>query len=149
MSAQDYRINAEVRRLLVSRWVDVSRLQIGTTNGVVYLMGVLEPSVEDALERAGHRTEVRDPVERLIRLVTLVEKELRRIRGVRDLVLRLRNLKKRGRAWNVVGASGSGPGRTKDQREVTTRGPDQVSRYDVTDDAEEERTPDATTPRRS
>jgi hypothetical protein len=148
MSAQDYRINAEVRRLLVSRWIDVSRLQIGTTNGVVYLMGVLEASVEDALERSGQRIDSRDPVERLIRLVTLVEKELRRVRGVRDLVLRLRNVQKRGRAWNVVGA-GSGHGAPQRGRREYTGGVDQVVRHDVTESAEEERTPDAKTPRRS
>jgi hypothetical protein len=148
MSAQDYRINAEVRRLLVSRWIDVSRLQIGTTNGVVYLMGVLEPSVEDALERAGLRTETRDPVDRLIRLVTLVEKELRRVRGVRDLVLKLRNLHKRGRAWNVVGAAG-GQGHPHHQQHVRSGRPADTGRHDVTEDVENERTADAKTPHRS
>jgi len=107
MSAQDYRVNAEVRRLLVSRWVDVSRIRIGTTNGIVYLMGTLEPSVEDALERSGISAEGSSPAERLLRLITLVEKELRRVRGVRDLVFNLQNLRRKGRAWSVVGASGS------------------------------------------
>jgi hypothetical protein len=107
MSAQDYRVNAEVRRLLVSRWVDVSRVRIGTTNGIVYLMGTLEPSVEDALERSGISVEGSNPAERLVRLISLVEKELRRVRGVRDIVFNLQNLRRRGRAWSVVGASGS------------------------------------------
>ena len=74
MSAQDYRVNAEVRRLLVSRWIDVSRIQIGTTNGVVYLMGTFEPTIENALERSGIFAESQDPAERLIRLIVLVEK---------------------------------------------------------------------------
>ena len=107
MSAQDYRVNAEVRRLLVSRWVDVSRIKIGTTNGVVYLMGTLEPSVEDALERSGGSAEITSAAERLLRLVAVIEKELRRVRDVRDIVFNLQNVRKKGRAWNVVGAAGS------------------------------------------
>ena len=107
MSAQDYRVNAEVRRLLVSRWIDVSRVKIGTTNGVVYLMGTFEPSVEDALERTGVATGISNPTEKLLRLVILVEKELRRVVGVRDIVFKFQNLRHKGRAWSVVGASGS------------------------------------------
>jgi hypothetical protein len=102
VSSQDYRINAEVRRLLVSRWVDVSSLQIGTTNGVVYLMGSFEPMVEDALERVGHVHE-RDPSQRLLRLLMLVEKELRRLRGVRDVVFHLCNARRKEGIWRVQG----------------------------------------------
>ena len=47
MSVHDYRINAEVRRFLVSRWVDVSRLDLGCTNGVVYIIGYLDTLVLD------------------------------------------------------------------------------------------------------
>jgi hypothetical protein len=102
VSAHDYRITAEVRRRLVSHWVDVSRLQIGTTNGTVYIIGVLEPAVEDALERSGLAGE-RDASERLIRLASVIDKELRRIRDVREVVFNLKNLRKRGRSWAVVG----------------------------------------------
>lgn len=105
MSSQDYRINAEVRRFLVSRWVDVSLLQIGTTNGVVYLMGSFEPLVEDALQRVGQVQE-RDPAQRLLRLLLLVEKEMRRLRGVRDVVFNLRNARRKGGIWRVKGPQG-------------------------------------------
>jgi hypothetical protein len=105
VSSHDYRINAEVRRFLVSRWVDVSLLQIGTTNGVVYLMGSFEPLVEDALQRVGQMQE-RDPAQRLLRLLLLVEKELRRLRGVRDVVFNLRNARRKGGIWRVKGPQG-------------------------------------------
>lgn len=105
MSSHDYRINAEVRRFLVSRWVDVSLLQIGTTNGVVYLMGSFEPLVEDALQRVGQVQE-RDPAQRLLRLLLLVEKEMRRLRGVRDVVFNLRNARRKGGIWRVKGPQG-------------------------------------------
>lgn len=105
VSSQDYRINAEVRRLLVSRWVDVSTLQIGTTSGVVYLMGSFEPAVEDALQRVGQPPE-RDPSQRLLRLLMVVDRDLRRIRGVRDVVLNLRNVRRKGGIWRVRGPQG-------------------------------------------
>ncbi|UCE01600.1 MAG: hypothetical protein JSW67_09960 [Candidatus Latescibacterota bacterium] len=100
MSAEDYRINAEVRRHLTSRWVDVSRLQIGTTNGVVYLMGTFEPTVDDALRRVGQQ-QIDDPVKRLIKLLLIVDRELRRLRNVRDVVHNFRNIKRRGGTWRV------------------------------------------------
>jgi hypothetical protein len=146
MSAQDYRVNAEVRRLLVSRWIDVSRVQIGTTNGVVYLMGTLEPSVEDALERAGVSVESHSAVERLLRLVVVIEKDLRRIRGVRYIVFNLRNIRKKGRSWSVVGAAGSdGP-----VKAVGTRrsGSESSRLQDFPDETEDERIRDAETSRR-
>ena len=105
MSTQDYRITAEVRRFLVSRWIDVSQLQIGTTNGVVYMIGSFEPMVEDALQRVGEAPEP-DPVARLIRLVSLVDKEIRRMRGVRDVAFNLRNMRRKGGLWRALGAKG-------------------------------------------
>jgi hypothetical protein len=41
MSVEDYRINAFVRTVLVRRWIDTSRVDFGTSNGVVYLRGIL------------------------------------------------------------------------------------------------------------
>jgi hypothetical protein len=105
VSSQDYRINAGVRRLLVSRWVDVSALQIGTTNGVVYLMGSFEPAVEDALQRVGQPPE-QDPAQRILRLLMLVDRDLRRLRGVRDVVLNLRNVRRKAGIWRVRGPQG-------------------------------------------
>jgi len=105
VSTQDYRITAEVRRYLVSRWIDVSLLQIGTTNGVVYIIGSFEPLVEDVLQRVGEAPE-QDPMARLIRLVTLIDKEIRRMRGVRDVSFNLRNIRRKGGVWRAVGRRG-------------------------------------------
>ena len=105
MSTQDYRVTAEVRRHLTSRWIDVSLLQVGTTNGVVYLIGSFEPTCEDALQRAGEAPE-KDPIARLVRLVTLIDKELRRIRGVRDVSFNLKNIRRKGGVWRALGAKG-------------------------------------------
>ena len=112
MSAQDYRVNAEVRRILVSRWVDVARLQLGTTNGVVYLMGTLDTTIMDPTKRKvasqnpGERPSVIVPqwstAERVLHLASSLEREIRRLRDVRDVVFKLDNVFKRGGRWRIV-----------------------------------------------
>lgn len=101
VSAQDYRINAEVRRLLVSRWVDVTRLQIGTTNGVVYMMGSLGTTMGDLGRREATAVPPSTP-ERALHLAKTLEKDIRRIRNVRDVVFKLDNVFKRGGRWRQV-----------------------------------------------
>ena len=98
MSVEDYRINAAVRRHLVSRWVDVSRLQIGTTNKVVYVMGHLDSTVADPQRRAGG-VERRSDDERALRMAQLLDRELRRMPMVRDVVFKLDNVCRRGGRW--------------------------------------------------
>jgi len=101
VSVQDYRLNAEVRRLLVSRWVDVGRLQIGTTSGVVYIMGVLDTTMEDPHRRVDEIVH-RGTGERVLRLAMSLERFLRRIPDVRDVVFKLENVHKRGGRWRVT-----------------------------------------------
>jgi len=101
VSAHDYRINAEVRRLLVSRWVDVTRLQIGTTNGVVYLMGSLGTAIAEPIRRDLEAQRL-SPRERALHLAKTLEKDIRRIHNVRDVVFKLDNVFKRGGRWRCV-----------------------------------------------
>jgi hypothetical protein len=101
MSIQDYKINAEVRRLLVSRWVDVTRLQLGATNGVVYVMGFLDTVVADPQRRADQAMR-RGDGERALRLAMLLDKEIRRLHFVRDVVFKLDNVYKRGGRWRSI-----------------------------------------------
>lgn len=102
MSAQDYKLNAEVRRFLVSRWVDMTRLQHGVTNGVVYIMGTLDTTMEDPRRREDELVR-RDALNRVLPLAMRLEKELRRIRDVRDVVFKLDNVFKRGGRWRATG----------------------------------------------
>ena len=101
MSVQDYRLNAAVRRFLVSRWVDVNRLQLGTTNGVVYIMGALDTTMEDPYRRVGEGVN-RASSEHVLRLAISLEKSLRRMPDVRDVVFKFENLHKRGGRWRVT-----------------------------------------------
>jgi hypothetical protein len=52
LSHEDYALNAKVRILLIRKGFDLSRLDYGVTNGVVYLMGTLRTSTLQALQDA-------------------------------------------------------------------------------------------------
>ena len=101
MSAHDYKVNAEVRRFLVSHWVDVSRLQIGTTNGIVYLIGYLDTQADDPTRRTD---EVRatSTEDRALRTAQMLDKQLRRLPDVRDVIFKLENVHRKGRVWHSV-----------------------------------------------
>jgi osmotically-inducible protein OsmY len=86
VSQEDFRINASVRSIL-SRWlVSTSRLDFGTTNGVVYLRGTLlsEEGVSgpDAPKLLGE-----------------VEREIRTVPGVRDVVFGVTGWRKARNQW--------------------------------------------------
>jgi len=94
MSVEDYRINAFVRSVLVKRWIDTSRVDFGTSNGVVYVRGILRQVYgRKQLE------EDEEGLDNLLALVRKVEKEIRTIPGVRDIVFKLDNFEKRGGQW--------------------------------------------------
>ncbi|UCF79747.1 MAG: hypothetical protein JSW03_05775 [Candidatus Eiseniibacteriota bacterium] len=93
MSIEDYRINAFVRSVLVRRWIDTSRVDFGTSNGVVYVRGLLRQTYgKRQLERI-------DEVDELLGLVKRIEKDIRSIPGVRDTVFKLENFEKKGGKW--------------------------------------------------
>jgi len=94
MSIEDYRINAFVRSVLVRRWIDTSKVDFGTSNGVVYLKGILRQVY--GKKDSGEVDEQKD---NLLSLVLKTEKEIRTIPGVRDVVFKLDNFEKRGGSW--------------------------------------------------
>ena len=92
MSVEDYRINAFVRSVLVRRWIDTSRVDFGTSNGVVYLKGMFRQIYRrKASEEEG--------VDDLLGVVHRLEKDIRSIQGVKDVVFRLSNFEKKGGKW--------------------------------------------------
>jgi hypothetical protein len=93
LSIEDYRINAFVRSVLVKRWVDTSRVDFGTSNGVVYVRGVFRQTYG---KRQLHRVE---EIDELLGLVKRIEREIRNIPGVRDTVFKLDNFEKKGGRW--------------------------------------------------
>ena len=93
MSYSDYRLNAQVRALLVRRGIDLVKVEHGVTNSVVYIRGQVRTYLVRALE---------DPSQaRLQELdtVTRLERALRSMPGVRDVVMQLDHCVKVGWRW--------------------------------------------------
>ncbi len=95
MAFDDYRMRAQVRAVLVRRWVDLTKVEYSVTNGVIYLRGTLCPYV---IERNTDAASTRDAQ---IELATRLERSLRMIPGVRDIVFQLDRLSKVGWRWKV------------------------------------------------
>ncbi len=87
----DARINSIVRNVLVRRWVDLDRLRIGTSDGVVHIEG----EIRQCLSLAPAIGEGRPSVQ----FVRKIDRELRRIAGVRDVVLSLDGFERVGTEW--------------------------------------------------
>ena len=95
MAFDDYRMKAQVRAVLVRRWIDLTKLEYSVTNGVVYLRGSLHPYLgERELDPRKNR-------ETQAELANRLERSLRGIPGVRDVVFQLDRLVKVGWRWKV------------------------------------------------
>lgn len=95
MAFQDYRINAQVRQVLVRKGLELNRIEHGVTNSVIYIRGTLRsylitPSDDPSQARLDEIT-----------LVTRLERSLRALPGVRDVVLDLDRIVKVGWRWKV------------------------------------------------
>lgn len=93
MLLADYKLNAQVRRLLVRRWIDLNQVDYGVTNGVVYLRGCLRPA-RFAEDKDPHDLRLEE-----ITLATRLERSLRQIPGVRDVVFQLDHVVRTGYRW--------------------------------------------------
>ena len=95
MAFDDYRLNAQVRQVLVRKGIELSKLEHGVTNSVIYIRGTvcsyLDRDTDDPYEAKLNRAA----------LVTRLEKMLRRLSGVRDIVFQLDHMTKVGRRWKV------------------------------------------------
>lgn len=93
MSFTDYRLNAQVRALLVRRGIDLAKVEHGVTNSVVYIRGnvrcYLTRPTDDPSQA---RLEEIETVKRL-------ERALRSLPGVRDVVMQLDRIVKVGWRW--------------------------------------------------
>ncbi len=93
MTIADYRLNALVRAQLVRRGIEMAGLEHGVTNGVVYLKGTLrsylDPRTDDP-SRARQDEAM---------LATRIERSLKQLPGIRDVILHMDRLTKVGRRW--------------------------------------------------
>ena len=100
MQFEDFRINASVRTLLIRQWIDTTQLDYGTMNGIVYLRG----SVRREVLQSGGKD--KDSPEESIRLLMVrLERQIRAVRGVRDVVCNLQNVSKVKGQWTARAAA--------------------------------------------
>ena len=93
MSVTDYRINAQIRVILVRRGIDLSKIEYGVTNSVIYVRGAIRTfAIRESGDPSQDRLEEQQAVMRL-------EKALRQIPGVRDVIFQLDHLVKVGWRW--------------------------------------------------
>jgi hypothetical protein len=92
VSFGDYRLNAQVRAVLVRRNIDLTRVEHGVTNSVIYIRGSIRSffiECDDLSEAKMQEVEQ----------VKVLEKLLRSLPGVRDVVFNLDRVRKVGSRW--------------------------------------------------
>ncbi len=86
----DFTINARVMQILARRWIDMTGVEVGTTDGVVLIQGRLEREPkgwgeDDELARE--------------RFILSLRAQIRNIPGVADVVMRLHEGDDREAPW--------------------------------------------------
>ena len=93
MSLTDYRINAQIRVILVRRGIDLAKVEYGVTHSVVYLRGSIRTfTIRQSNDPSRDRLEE-------IESITRLEKAIRAIPGVKDVVFQMDHLVKVGWRW--------------------------------------------------
>jgi len=90
--ARDLVITKHVRAVLLRRWIDIRGLDYGSVNGVAYVRGVLRrnPLFPAPVAASGDDE---------LKLVHTLERDLRIIPGVKDVVLTVDGFERRGDHW--------------------------------------------------
>lgn len=93
MAFEDFRLNAQVRAALVRQGIDLGRVEHGVTNSVIYIKGSLRSHVTQ--ESSDLSQAKLDEVDRAAK----IERILRSIPGVRDVIFQLDRVVKLGWRW--------------------------------------------------
>jgi len=88
---EDARIHSRVRSILSRRWVDLRRLHVGTVDGVIHIEGEFRQCLSLAPSIGEGRPS--------LQFVRKIERELRAITGVRDVVFTISGFEKVGSEW--------------------------------------------------
>jgi hypothetical protein len=93
MLKEDFVIQSNVRRILIRSGIDYSGITFGTVKGVVYLGGVFK--------LAGFFTDAStdEGLEFMVRNLRALERKIRSIPGVNDVVFEFTNWKKEKAQW--------------------------------------------------
>jgi len=93
MLKEDFVIQSDIRRILIRTNINYSRMDFGTVKGVVYIRGIFQislPSKEGEEEKMKNMT---------INTLHSLEKKVRAIPGVSDVIFQLHNWRKEKGQW--------------------------------------------------
>ena len=86
MVFEDYHLHEQIRVILIRHWIDLTQVEYGVTNGVVYVTGTLRHhSLCNGNGNGARQSNGQTPVS----LETALDGQFRRVHGVRDVVFRL------------------------------------------------------------
>jgi hypothetical protein len=93
MLKEDFVIQSDIRRILIRTNINYSRMDFGTVKGVVYIRGIFQislPSKDGEEEKMKNMT---------INTLYSLEKKVRAIPGVSDVIFQLLNWRKEKGQW--------------------------------------------------
>jgi len=96
MLKEDFVIQSNIRRMLIRTDVDYSRMDFGTVKGVVYVRGIFQLS---RLYTDGDDEKTKEFV---IRTLYSLEKKIRSVPGVTDVIFQFLNWRKEKGQWVPV-----------------------------------------------
>ena len=93
MLKEDFVIQSNIRRILIRTSINYSRMDFGTVKGVVYIRGVFQISLSSKDGEEGKMKNL------TINTLYSLEKKLRSIPGVSDVIFQLLNWRKEKGQW--------------------------------------------------
>jgi hypothetical protein len=93
MLREDFVIQSNIRRMLSRTDIDASQIDFGTVRGVVYIRGTFQLSRFDASWDSDKAKDF------TVNTLYSLEKKIRRIEGVSDVIFQLNNWRKEKAHW--------------------------------------------------
>ncbi len=93
MIREDFVIQSEIRRMLIRSNIDYTKIDLGTVKGVVYFRGIFRPYLPPQLRS---EESIRLYIEKTL---LALEKKIRSIPGVSDVIFQFNNWKKEKGRW--------------------------------------------------
>lgn len=96
MLKEDFVIQSNIRRILIRTSINYSRMDFGTVKGVVYIRGIFQTSLSS---KEGEEEKMKNMT---INTLYSLEKKVRGIPGVSDVIFQLLNWRKERGQWVPV-----------------------------------------------
>ena len=93
MGASDFKITADVRRILTQKWINMKTLKYSCIGGTVYFRGDL-----DLMYNSPHRAS--EALGITAQQISELEKLIRRLPNVRQVIFKLNNWEKKADGWS-------------------------------------------------